>query len=289
VGDADRNAARVGGLVRRTSTAAQPSASSEWPFRLLLIVGVKDDEQEEADRIGAMKEVGLLKRTLVDFGRSIDVNVLKLPDQAEVQKVLGRYQPHAIHFIGHGTYDLGRNRHCLVIENPASTWNWTTTAITEDLTNANCVPRMVFLNCCRSSSERESNLSLQKALSDFGVPVVVAMQADVRGDKAAAFSKAFYARALVEPNDAAEAAADSPASVVDAMRQGRRALGAEDEIDWALPTLTFCSGVSIDCSLMKRRQWPDDANFRLCREFDAARVYADAGDARRTMIEWFYP
>jgi hypothetical protein len=280
---ADRTPARIGGLARRTGTPSATPSSSEWPFRLLIIVGADDEGQPPSERIGAMQEVQDLRRALIEVGRSVDINILPVPTRKQVQDALLEYQPHVIHFIGHGGYDPGRKRHCVIIDNPASTWNWLTTGITNDLTGAGCVPRLVFLNCCRSASERDANLSLQTALSDYGVPVVVAMQADVRGDKAAAFSRTFYTHALIG------GPAESLTPVIDAVREGRQALGSEEEIDWGLPTLTFCRDVPIDYALLKRRQWPDDADFRRCREFDDARVYADAGQARRRMIEWFYP
>jgi hypothetical protein len=281
---ADRKHARVGGLVRRAVTEPAQLPNSEWPFRILIIVGVDDATLPAAERIGARQEVDLLKETLSNFGRSNDVLLLPVPTREAVQKTLAGYLPHVIHFIGHGTYDQGEEKHAVEIQNPASTWNWNTSQIEEDLSLAKCTPRLVFLNSCRSASERDSSLSLQKALSNMGVPVVVAMQADVRGDKAADFGKAFYEHALVGPKPTGPLPA-----VIDAVREGRRKLGTEADVDWALPTLTFGKDVPVDYVLRVRPQWPNDPNFLRCREFDDARVYADSTEARRTMIQWFYP
>lgn len=298
--DKDRKHARVGGLIRRWPGASAASPSSDWPFRLLLIVGADDAKLDPADRIDALREVALVRKALVHFGRTLDIQLLLLPSHEVLRTVLHEYQPHVLHFVGHGTFDLGKKRHAVVIEHAAGTWNWNTSEIKEDLTVAGCIPRLAFLNCCRSGAERQSSLGLQRALSELGVPVVVAMQADVRGDYAATFSETFYAHALgvLKPNDAVP-------SVAEAVREGRRKLGAEDDVDWGLPTLTCCADVPVDHALIARRVWPNDPAFRTCREFDDARVFAfdevrmssidpgkpavDVLGARRKLIYWCHP
>jgi len=281
----DHRQARVGGMVRRAPVPPKPApATANWPFRLLVIVGVDDEKAAEADRIGARREVDLLRRSLVDYGRSVDIYELDRPSQNMLQGVLKDYQPHAVHFIGHGTIDLATKRNCVVIENPQNGWNWDTVNIGEDFKNAGCVPLFVFLNCCRSANAHAVNLSLQQTFTErVGAGAVVAMQADVRGDQAGTFSKAFYSHALAAPG--------SPdlTSVVEALRKGRLALGSDAEIDWALPALTFCRDVPIDVKLLTRPKWPTEGPFQVCREFDEARVYADEAEARRKMIQWLYP
>ncbi len=116
------------------------------------------------------------------------------------------------------------------------------------------------------------------------MPAEVAMQADVRGEKAARFAQAFYRHALIGP-----VIADPLPTVIDAVRIGRDTLGSTQDIDWGLPTLTYGQDVPIEFALRTRPAWPADPNFRRCREFDDARVYADAGDARRDLVHWFYP
>ncbi len=283
----DHRYARVGGIVRRTTTPSKAApASSQWPFRLLVVVGTDDSKLPGQDQIGAARETGFLRRALADYGRSIDINVLLLPTRPALQEALKDYQPHVVHFIGHGTHDLGSGRNCLVIENATDTWNWDTVGIAEDFAVAGCVPEFVFLNCCRSGSDHAANFSLQQTFTEkVGVGAVVAMQADVRGDKAVAFSRAFYGHALAGPHTADF----KLPTIVAAVREGRRAIGSDAEIGWALPALTFCENVPVDQRLLKRHKWPTQASFLVCREFDEARVYADESDSRRRMIQWFYP
>ena len=206
--------------------------------------------------------------------------MLSRPSHPDIKAKLDSYQPHVLHFIGHGSFDEGRQKHCVVIEHVESTWNWTTDEIGEDLDISRRIRRgWSSWNSCRSAAERVSTLNLQATFSGRGVPVVIAMQADVRGDKAAGFAKAFYKHALI----GAEAAEPLP-TVIEAVRVGRDTLGSLQDIDWGLPTLTYGQDVPIEFALRTRPAWPDDANFRRCREFDDARVYADAGDARRDLV-----
>lgn len=283
--DADRRPARLAGLLRRSpAKAKQQPANSDWPFRLLVIVGTDDGPLPLADQIGAKQEIGLLRRTLADVGRSIDINVLMLPAQGAVQKALKTYQPHAVHFIGHGMRVLATGRDSLVIEHAQDTWYWDPAGIGEDFSKARCVPRFVLLNACRSASDSQANIGLQQAFVErVGVGVVLAMQADVRGDLAARFSEAFYAHALAAPG--------SPdlSTCVESLSGGRRALSSDSDLDWGLPVLTLCNDIAVDVKLMRRRAWPVTTPFRSCREFEDARVYADDSVARRRMIEWFYP
>lgn len=287
----DRRHARAGGIVRRVRTkSGPPPQTSEWPFRVLLIIGTDDARTPADQRIGADQEIEALKRGLANYGRSVDLLRLTTPARAKLQEKLKTYQPHVVHFIGHGTYQLGDRRYSLLIETAGGTWNWDTKSIVDDFEAAACVPRLVFLNCCRSAEGVETasraTISLQDTFTNtLRVGAVVAMQADVRGDRAAAFSRAFYGQALAGPADAAS----KLPSVTTAAQEGRKALGADADVDWGLPTLTLCSDIAIDAELNTRHAWPDDPAFRLCREFDEARIYADECDARREMIHWFYP
>jgi hypothetical protein len=280
----DRRQARLGGIVRRAAAKALAAANADWPFRLLIITGVDDAALPAEEKIGVDVEVDTLRRAMIDFGRSIDIQVLARPSHPDIKSKLDSYQPHVLHFIGHGSFDEGRRKHCVIIEHSESTWNWTTDEIGEDLDLTPNPPRLVFLNCCRSAAERVSTLNLQATFSGRGVPAVVAMQADVRGDKAAGFATAFYKHALIGP-----AITEPLPTVIDAVRIGRDTLGSLQDIDWGLPTLTYGQDVPIEFTLRTRPAWPADPNFRRCREFDDARVYADAGDARRDLVHWFYP
>ena len=288
---ADRRHARVGGLIRRAATnATSPPRTSDWPFRVAIIIGTDDAKAGAGQQIGADQEIGALRRALINQGRSIDLLKVMTPSRETLKEVLGRYQPHILHFIGHGTYQLGDKRYSLLIESAGGTWNWDTKSIVDDFTEADTIPRLVFLNCCRSADGLETasqaTVNLQDTFTNrLGVGAVVAMQADVRGDLATAFSTGFYGHALAGP---AAANLKLP-SIAAAVQNGRKALGNDADVDWALPTLTLCRDVPSDTALFTRRQWPTEPPFLLCREFRDARVYADDSLPRRQMIHWVFP
>jgi CHAT domain len=294
--DDDRMPALLGGMVRRVAKDnTPPPAVSEWPLRMLIIAGTDDATKPAAQQIGTRDEVAAIKKRLIDYGRSIDIKVLwEPPEQRDaarrepiqtIDDALKIYQPHVVHFVGHGTYDKTTKRHALRIETPNAPWMWDTVRIQTQFQTAKCVPRLVFLNACRTGSARESNISLQTVFAErLRVGTVIGMQADVRGDRAARFSETFYGHALV-----GSAASATLPSIADALKQGRAVLGSDVNIDWALPSLTLRADVPADVRLREPRPFPDDPPFRVCRQFDEARVYADESDARRSMVQWMYP
>lgn len=142
------------------------------------------------------------------------------------------------------------------------------------------IPRTVFLNCCRSGAETNALQSVQDVFSDLGVPAVIAMQADVRGDKAAKFSREFYAQAL---------ASENPSSIAASVNKARVRLGGIAEIDWALPTLTLASDTGLDTRLRRQKAWPTNDDFKVCREFVAASIFANCRYERSRMVHWRTP
>ncbi len=264
--------ALLNSFVRRAGSKQGTSAGSDWPFRLLVLVGSTDSA------IGAVEELDAIRRALSGFERSIDLfTPTRMPASAEEVTELLRWQPHMVHFIGHGATRGGQN--VLMFED-APTWYWNTQEMRLGFQTAKCMPRAVFLNCCRSGAETNALQSVQDVFSNLGVPAVIAMQADVRGDQAAKFSREFYLKAL---------AGEKPGSVAVAVNSARLSLGAIAEINWALPTLTLAGDTALDHQLRAPRAWPSSQDFKVCQEFANARLFANCRMERSKLVHWRTP
>jgi hypothetical protein len=97
--------------------------------------------------------------------------------------------------------------------------------------------RLVFLNACQSAARDPHAVwnSLAAAVLKARIPAVVAMQAKIRDDLAAAFGGAFY-RALVAGYELDYA--------VSAGRMAMRSAAGDDGVDWGVPTLYARGGAA---------------------------------------------
>jgi len=211
-------------------TSAFPGAGAilpvRWPLRVLVVVG-----SEEEDRIvDAERELVNLADAFRRLSGLVYVEFLNQPSRHEVEEKYRELRPHIFHFIGHGSVEGDRGRLVLHDRSTGDNLPWSADLIDMDL--AGWQPRLAILNACRTDSveEQDGAWGIATVFQRLGVLAVVAMQADIRGDAAAAFTGELY-RAL---------ARNEPLDV--AVTYGRRAItavtGGAEERDFALPSLT---------------------------------------------------
>jgi hypothetical protein len=196
-----------------------------WPLRVLVVVGSQEDDRV----VAAEQEVDNLDDAFRRMCGQVDVEFLKQPSREEVTATFLAMRPHIFHFIGHGSVHAGRGRLALYDPTVKDNVAWTAPDIQMDLRGWQ--PRLAILNACRSVRVDQQNgaWGVADAFAALGVPAVIAMQADIRGDSAATFTGELYsALARHEPLDVAVAS-------------GRRAIARDtglDQRDYALPSLT---------------------------------------------------
>jgi hypothetical protein len=207
-----------------------------WPLRVMVVVGsMEDDKIVEAEQeIAELTDAFRRMLGLVAF------EFVCQPSRAQVREKYKQLRPHIFHFIGHGKVERGRGQLELYDGERKENDAWTAGKIEADLKGWQ--PRLAILNACRSADAdlQQGAWGVAEKFTEIGVPAVIAMQADIRGDSAAKFTGALY-RALAEsaPLDAAVAA-------------GRRAitdLHGDEQRDFALPSLSV--------------SWPPGAVLRL--------------------------
>ncbi len=219
------------------ATAAAPATASGGhaaggrrccePLRVMLVVGCQEKPENGVD-IEWESELRWVRRALLRLGPEADEEVLLRPQIEDIGPALARFEPHILHFIGHGGIDA-HNKPALEVwsEKTGKLRSWDATQIALSL--ATFKPRVVFLNACRSAGEEGVALSLVHAFQRSGVGAVVAMSGPVEGEAAALAAKhAYEALALGKPLD-------------DAVREARLQLASRSKPDWWRPRLLVSS------------------------------------------------
>ncbi|MFC0804612.1 CHAT domain-containing protein [Ensifer sp. P24N7] len=264
--------ALIAGLCR-LNLQAPPATNkpSTWPFRILMVVGCKAEEEEA---LGIGKEVEAVERTFHPLGRTVDVHCMRRPTREAMMQWISRFQPHVFHFAGHTRKVEGADEYGLRIESDGGSWTWSSSGIDNDLPAKHWIPTFVFLNACRSSAEI-GRWSTHRSFLAAGAKAVLGMQADVIGDLAGNFAATLY-KGL--------AAGDR---LEDAMNEARALIpGAPGNIAWALPALTVSER---NAKLFTPCTLPSDQTYEKCAEFEEARLFANCREPRRIFTHWAYP
>lgn len=219
---------------------ATPALSVRGPLRMLVLVGaggeaglVSLDYSNERDQLNAA-----LQPLVEDKSLELCWAEGAVTPQA-LQDVLRRFQPHALHYIGHGTYDPATKAGFLYLARPkpggGMTYYQVSTTDLALLLDGSPI-RFAFLNACQTG---QTISGMAGALVRAVLPAALGMRTDVPDQAAAAFAGAFY-RALADgwPVDAA-------------VVEGRRLLAMQHGTNtstWAIPVLYMRSadGVLFD-------------------------------------------
>jgi hypothetical protein len=199
-----------------------------WPLRVLVVVGSRENDRV----VEAEQEIAMLTDAFRRMCGLVAFELLPQPSRDLVQERYKALRPHIFHFIGHGSVEDDEGRLELFdVEKGEQGENepWTAAKISADLSGWQ--PRLAILNACRSADagEQKGAWGVAEQFRSLGIPAVIAMQADIRGDAAAAFTGGLY-RALAggEPLDVAVAA--GRAAIMRRVDERHR--------DFALPSLS---------------------------------------------------
>jgi CHAT domain len=197
------------------------------PLRVLGVVSNPADheqldvEREQANLTRALSEV-------ISAG-AVELHWLERPTLGGLLRALQSHQFHALHYIGHGTYDPDAGRGVLLFEDEAG-WSRPVGGdklgmVLHDFSSL----RLAVLNACEGARTSRSDpfAGVAGSLVQRDIPAVVAMQFEISDEAAIVFAGGFY-RPL---------AAGSP---VDAsLARARLAMLAErgDDLEWGTPVL----------------------------------------------------
>lgn len=171
----------------------------------------------------------------------VQVDRLEAPTLPELQKRLNQRRYHALHFIGHGTFDVKQGTGVLVFEDERRNSDPIPGAALAGILGGQPSMRLVVLNACDGARTEGFSGVAQKLLL-AGIPAVLAMQYPIADDSAVAFARSFY-RGIAKEMPVDRALFDA--------RESLFALGKGGQIDWAVPVLFLQSpdGLLFDWSL----------------------------------------
>ncbi|MDT8307138.1 MAG: CHAT domain-containing protein, partial [Anaerolineae bacterium] len=212
---------------------AAAEGAGEWPLRMLVVIGSRPDDSD----VEAGLEVERLFAALQPVSADVDLILLKQRSRGDLLRAMERYQPHILHYIGHGVVpDEGEGEPFLTLYDAGSGIEdeWTAEQIRNELILAQ-VPSFVFVNACRSEEPGHPGLwSIADAFLALNVPAVLAMQTDIDGRDAARFAGAVY-------EGLAGKGLPAPLALDAAVNRARQKVFAVDaglkRRDWAAPCL----------------------------------------------------
>jgi hypothetical protein len=156
------------------------------PLRLLGIVS----DPKDLPSLNVALEQAQIENALIPLieKKCLCIKWLSNGNPDELQDRLRSYQPHILHYIGHGSYDHKSKSGTLWFKDrdgnkQPRTAEWLATLLRDSTV------RFVFLNTCESG---HAVGSLSEALVRRGVPAVLGMQTEVFDNVAISFASGFY-------------------------------------------------------------------------------------------------
>ncbi|WP_392476500.1 CHAT domain-containing protein [Nostoc sp. C110] len=234
-------------LVRHESLEGEyPSLQAKTPNQLGLVMAFANVQDQKYRPLKLEKEKKGIEEALQEFeGKSVklDWEASENSTFESLRSVLQKKKPDIFHFAGHGDFiefDEGKGVGSIVLlenlETKASKL-LPADALARELSAAGV--RVAILGACRTG--RRDGVSawtgVAPALIKMGIPVVVAMQYEVKDGAAIAFSKWFYT-SLVNGLSIDEAVAVARRAMLDASKD-------EDNLEWGVPVVYMRSRDSI--------------------------------------------
>ena len=212
---------------------AKPAGTLEdsRPLRVLVVAADPVDAVKIGlDELDIPAEQELIRTALEEWGPDyVDIRIMDHAVVRTLRKAVLDFDPHVVHFIGHGWFAEQNDEGYLILENEKHcAKSVRESELTELLDSASI--GLVVLNVCRSASTYGTNplAGLAPCLVASGIPAAVAMAYNISDADSAIFSAGFYgAIARNMPVDAAVA-------------EGRKSICTTSDADqptWYAPVL----------------------------------------------------
>ncbi|MCA9927639.1 MAG: CHAT domain-containing protein [Anaerolineales bacterium] len=208
--------------------ATFPAKPVQLPLRILVVIASPDD----AKLLDTEEEIGVIQEALDEAQQARRVQVQYLDDAtlSNIGDSLRDFNPHVLHYTGHGAFDKKTDRSYLLLENddgesrPADI-----KALQPHLARADEL-RLVVLSGCQTAqtSDADAFSGVATGMLAADMPAVVAMQFSILDNSAIQWARAFYA-ALARGE-----------SLVETMAAARLALRDYEDgpgFDWGVPAL----------------------------------------------------
>lgn len=167
----------------------------ELPLRMLVIVGCLPDDAKVKWR----EEIAAIEEVLRPMGPDVDLEVMHGVNRAALDRSFKLFQPHILHFIGHGERSDKDKDAALVVwrGEEKRTFPWRPDDILEDLAGHRV--HLAYINACHSGAVAPTDRwSASDPFLELDAPAVVAVTGAIEGALAATLAASFYRRVLRE-------------------------------------------------------------------------------------------
>jgi hypothetical protein len=184
----------------------------------------------------------------------VDLHIMIRPSLEELQTHCREWEPHILHFVGHGGVSNGQP-YLLCYEKEQSTGIQLSPNSLISVFERT-VPRLVILNACRSGQVQDplvpnarvnaayATHSFSERLIRKGVLAIIAMQADITGKDAVALMGQFYSKL------AQGSPVDRALTMARHSRYTKSGFGTQSNWSWALPALYVAKKVRTEDVLL---------------------------------------
>jgi hypothetical protein len=197
--------------------------------QILLIIAVPPDEPGTTPQ----EEIKWIREVFTRFlgGSKVELKIVEMVAPSQLQMELHLQHFDIVHFYGHGGFDPARKEGYLKFERPDTSPTYVHASTFGQLLAGQNI-HLVFLNGCETAKidqkEDPTKSSMAGALLGRGIPAVIANQFSMIDVSSHYLSSIIYS------------ALASGKSLVEAMRDGRRAMQFADDyrfFDWGIPVL----------------------------------------------------
>ena len=198
------------------------------PLRILVVVSAPDDQRP----LDSEKEIGAIQEALDEAVRQGWVEAKYLDDATldAIGDAVRSFQPHVLHYTGHGKYDDKQARSYLALETEEGKTKAAGIAELRPHLLAGRELRLVVLSGCQTAqtSAVDAFSGVATGLLQADVPAVLAMQFSILDASGIRLAQAFYAGL---------ARGDSVSQAVQQARIALRDFEAGPGYDWGVPAL----------------------------------------------------
>jgi hypothetical protein len=201
--------------------------TAPMPLKVLLATSAPSNQKP----LNLAHEEAQIRASLSRLGEQyVQLEVLHHTTPDRLQQMISSYQPHVLHYIGHGLFDKQKQEGALLLEDDNGlARTFYATLLADTLRNSSV--RLIILNACETSAEAEGEafMGVASALVGAGIPAVIAMQYKVPDALALRYSEALY-EYLVRAKPLDEA-------VTEMRIQAANGPGPDDQVWWGIATL----------------------------------------------------
>lgn len=210
----------------RLSASATVVPPIEPPLRVLLLISSPPNLGEDS-RVDVESERAAVEQAVHKMreGGFLHLVVEDIVTPKRVERLLDRFKPHIVHYIGHGQYDQTNGGMLLWEDYQGNALHLSTSRIASLLRSRNL--HAVVLRGCETArgNARAEVRGLAGTLAQEGLPAILAQQANLTYESSQLASQAWY-KALTTGQ-----------SMAFALLAVRQALIEADRPDWAVPIL----------------------------------------------------